>query len=1116
MNPVLDLLLKETEINNSLNPVLDLPHTLDLLLKETEINNSFTVNDVHNHLKDSMESSYAHLYRFQKDAINYKRFEYRTKQILLDTTFNDVEKYEFELKKLKESESENLERISFIEDFLEKYRKVDFGDIYLDFNKRVCIDLPIDIVHESMRREFRKSKYYLKDISFDEILSNQNLFYIYPILIIDGSIYKFDVFCMEKGTKLIIKDFKTNDLYNYEGSQIFHEVCVLFIDNTYFKCEENIPIEDILYGSIPVTDIEFEDNGLFFIAIQNSDRSFSHLIGGCFLEDSIMMFDDTNLGNKLTSYLGNLKDNGINSVNVNIYFFKNFYSYDYNCTKSCIETDVKKVPMTSLNGVQFIWLKYESELFIPKQNDEILSMPIPESNFLVMKAIYEDDEIDHYDKSYKVSVKLYYPNIYQVDDSMEDRDSYIIYYAYSKDNDKKYTPLFSFYMEYLKHRYNYYYSAEKILNMIYFKHEEYLTNLSVDEDNPLRTLRGDVLNEFYDLFNQILNYKDYGYKYWESDFINDYGGDDISLQYKIARMMEFIQADYNILPEYVKRQKTQEHIFHFFTNTINLSGRFRRSTRNEDPENIKVFADGCEKVESATEGALRVSSSLSYNKDTEVYIDDVKPFIPDINDGEYVKFTDLIERYVFAISSSANINRATRIYIDGFLMSDIEIVNEQGMQFIYIPTKDVTDNSYIMMENEYYNNEPLVVELTFTDNSEWQDIHLIESPDLIYTMDDVVLWDNDTIIPKDQYTLKLVRKMIPYSMEDERHEVINKFGIVTDVSLQLTNMDITNFKVTVEISKTYLVVSKRVERNTYPRVNIVHGLKPDDRHVRQYKDGRLMLKTSYRNIESCNRNYIQSRLFCKKGSTYTFEFNPHARELIYEVAKFNQDELFNISDYIDKPLDISYYEIYVNGRRLGLPNLFSFGPYHSIFKGLESDVLLEIYEKERDFEYFGYSKIDPSLNGDKFKFFFTVEDLIHKSFLSEEEINAIISNYVEMQKNENVIIKENVSIEEPIDEEIENGLLEEMKIFFFEELLQLSFGNPNSKQFIAKYLSEVFPNFFNEFVVDVNDTKVVFLDPDKTYRFRDKKSNEYEIIDTSDANPDNQFVMLTGESGYKK
>ena len=69
----------------------DLPQTLQSLLNETIINNSFDNKDTTDQLIHTMESAYAHLYRYQKDTVPFADFHYQTREYLLTTTYNDIQ-----------------------------------------------------------------------------------------------------------------------------------------------------------------------------------------------------------------------------------------------------------------------------------------------------------------------------------------------------------------------------------------------------------------------------------------------------------------------------------------------------------------------------------------------------------------------------------------------------------------------------------------------------------------------------------------------------------------------------------------------------------------------------------------------------------------------------------------------------------------------------------------------------------------------------------------------------------------------------------------------------------------------------------------------------------------
>lgn len=1094
------------------DPVLGLPDTLEKLLKETEINNSFRESAVTDTLKDTMESSYAYLYRMQRDSVNYSRFHFQTREYLLNTTYNDIQKGLKEngdkLMELEKSENPDLDEIARLKRILAEYGEVRFGDIYLDEKRRVCINIDHDIIAPEVKEKFRTSSYYRSYTNLVTLTQNKSLFREIPVAIIDGEVRTdIMVYPLEQGTKIVFTHMTAKDVYNRQESQIFHDTCIMCIPNTVIHFVTSSK-NDLLTGKISSTiKSDKYKTGMYFMSIMGSKKS-TQLIP-CEVSDMEITF-------VLDTKTKSLLESGDSEFTVSLIFFQDLHCYDF--TMEADGTIPSKIKVySSLEKYEEI---PESKLFIPTIDGSVTPMPIPEENVLVFKSVYNGTMVDHYEPVYQCGVNLYYPNIYQIDDpNQKIVDRYRVYFFYKDLNDIKYTPLFDFYWKYLRSRFKDRYTMEEVLNKIYFREDGYLINELIDENEPnpdilnLRELSADALESFYSLFEKMLEYQDYKYKYSTPDFISEYQGDNIPLQYKIARMMEFIKADWKVLPEYVKKERHKETLFHFFTNTINLSGRFRRSTRLEDREGTKeLFAISVKLTSETNENALLVVDKKNYDKENEIYIDDAKLGLSSVVVGDYVEATNLTNRYVFAFKNPGDDFLAMKIFIDGILCTDVVTVHSLGMDYLYLPVNMVNENSYIMMELEWTADDPQVETIEFPNNEVWQTIHLIEDYRVEYTMNDIVLKVNGITLDEDTYTVKLRRHEIDYSMEDERREIENKYGIVTDVSIQLTNVKETfPLMVDIIINKTSFVSSGVSVRNGYPRFNLSSlKLNPDRMYARMYFNGRITPLNTYRLIDSQGRSYVQSRIFFQKGDQFFFEFSPYAKEMICQMEEFDPNEILDLSNYIDKPLDPEYYEIYVNGRRLGLPNVFAFGPKNTVFRGVKSKYLLTIYEKERDFEYFGYSKIMK----DGESFFYTVNDLTNEPFITVRDLDVIIDKYIEAVKHEDAIILPNDLTEEKITFTIENGLIEEMKIFFFEELLPLGLGDPDTVQFNKAYFSEVFPNFTKEFMIEGedDDPDVIYLNPDITARIYNRETNEYEFIDTAEADDDKAYVMVTGES----
>ena len=243
----------------------------------------------------------------------------------------------------------------------------------------------------------------------------------------------------------------------------------------------------------------------------------------------------------------------------------------------------------------------------------------------------------------------------------------------------------------------------------------------------------------------------------------------------------------------------------------------------------------------------------------------------------------------------------------------------------------------------------------------------------------------------------------------------------------------------------------------------------------------------YKTIKHCGKEYIQTRIFCKKGDEFLFEYAPYAKDTIIEIAEFNQNDPFDFSDILDKPVDPEYYEFFVNGRRLGHPNIFEFGPHHGLFRGLVSKYLLEIYQKERDFEYFGYEMINMDPSESTYHYYFEPIDLIENKFMTDEEKEKLLDIFIDHVKHPDAIIKPNQDLEDPIEYEVANEVMADLQIFYFEEVLPLTLGDPNSLQFLQEFITKIYPYTTAIYEQEHDNTKVVFLDPNITVRVHDPK-----------------------------
>ena len=118
---------------------------LQKLLREALLNNSYDYDAMHNTLKRTWMNSYSYLYGLQKSYVEYEELFYFS---------NDTE-------------SRNSKKI---------------GHLYLDKLLYANFDVDYDLIRVYDREEYRRSEFYQKKFTIEDMINNQNIFDKIPIV----------------------------------------------------------------------------------------------------------------------------------------------------------------------------------------------------------------------------------------------------------------------------------------------------------------------------------------------------------------------------------------------------------------------------------------------------------------------------------------------------------------------------------------------------------------------------------------------------------------------------------------------------------------------------------------------------------------------------------------------------------------------------------------------------------------------------------------------------------------------------------------------------------------------------------------------------------------------
>ena len=1110
------------------------------------LNNSYDYNSMDLAINRTWMNSYSYLYGLQKSHVDYEELFYYSGETI----------------------SRNSKKI---------------GNLYLDKLLYANFDVDYDMIHVYNREEFRRSEYYNHFYSFGTLVEHPEIFSKMPIIMIDDKvIWDFTIFSSKDKTTIklpfkrqfvlydertnvlfgtydtetgefildigqeahgsvkdtnmlyveVTKDehgdpYKTAYIWNGEGYVVYkagfkdwdeviykeHKIQVLIVDNIYYeritthKNQINLSVIDntIKVPKSLITNDIGNNAGTMMCSIHYPNSA----LRGYELGSMIIPLEDYDENH----YLGRLsKDitNKLKSTNINIYmsfvFVKDLYSHEFYFGGNTIDIDDKGHLM-----------------LIEKDRLTPYPSPIPVEDFMIFRQ--QDIEKGYQLVKNTEVLNLHYPNIYSFDtEYVQTGDRYKIYYFYKDQPDLKYTVLFDFYFRFLLIAFSTYESLEEIMDLIY---RDEIENHYTDEE----------LEEFKNVFNLILDYQYYNHQYNETDFLYRYlpYGDNYDkepIEYKDETLKSWINVEPHVLRDYVLEQKKLGENYHLFTNTINLPSRLRYDTATEfDGKIHKTFPDG------AYVFAMQ----------------NVRPY-PEILD--------------------------LRVFVDGIFVQDMYQKRKLFMDYIYIPVKYVTEDSYI--ELEVFPSYTFRTKINFSSLDEYEHV-ILEKPaekiwptlaDIYFTSDvrpgvrydssffDIVehyktgiehviyrpTANNLTYYKKNGIRDEVIEgevKSIPlyslYNVHDEEIEHQTKtyddleemviagtayrdllpsidrgsyeaktidgrypvrFTRLDTFDVRPNDKSILNIPMTLNITKNSMrIIVRIVGDGCYPYFKLTHtDFNFSHQYIRIFRNGRLVPRCKYQ----FNKLYSEPTLmlldYYTPGEEIMLDISPYRyTEVYYQEELTPKDTVIDLRGYITKPFDVRYYEVYMNGRKLSINNVFAISPYQITLVNLKSLYNLEIFERERDWEYFGTDYTEHL-------YYYNIDDLFKSKFITEEEKNRLIFEIIERDKDRRLNIYPNTNDEEKQDySDIRKYV--QMYNFYHAELIPKTYDNPSRKQ----ESSDVMENVYD--IIDKTYRKKPFLESSTVEEMNRRAGYLHALlldpdITIGDGNPNNLYEVF--------
>lgn len=911
-------------------------------------------------------------------------------------------------------------------------------EFYRDQILRICTDITHDILDISRKKAYLNSPFFEQEITQKDIADHPEIFTRIPVLLIDGQVYHDILFRYIDGrTELTLV-----------GMEIPFLLKMVDADKGYYLRYDVLASHDIqllvfdnvkrVYYSYKDLGINLDPKKIQTIKVDGNDGD----VYACYITDgeskkmmcSSLYFFEVESSKIKFQLSGEDLKRFANTSDVKIYMY---YLRDCSRYKS-------EITATELGDVVIA-----NSIVISDNNDKPFPHPIPTTNMVLFKKdergswiiMGNTDEV----------LEQHYPNMYEiVDPKMKAGDSYQLFYFYYntrkkiKDSDdpliglnslagfqNEYRPMYQFFYDYAKTKLNVR-TLRDAVDMV--KCDQVTKEYFINDTNS------EKCNAFIKRFKSLYEYQvpdiqiditDYATKYDKGSLNLNKKRDKESFEYKVEQMWKFIHSDEEVLHRYVIEQDIVGESYYLFENAMDLTGRYRRST----------------------------GTDLG---------------------AKYIEFEEPMYVFMFETQSKQRVPMLPIVFVDGLFQHHIIHESYGFKEFIYVPVASFTTDC--MMELEVFPDFNFKEKMHLDDENDSHEVSLKFPVDVQPTLADFYV----TLDPEDQkvfadefWKAKLIMGDLEFDTRKEDGENYEVFTPLRNFKIAATIPEAFNYgnDFYVNFSKNCATYTVEVKEKGTPKIDLpFRMLKPEKEYLRVYKNGRLVDYNLYYLAYKLRPLTVQFYIECKKGDIITINVVPYQYKEIYYRKKFDLNKpIFDLSEKITKNFCNRYFDVYVNGRKMSWNSCFAVAPWILTLINLKSSRNLQIFEIERDDEYFGldYKTSDRP---------YSLGDMIDEPFIDPDEIRDIIKDKIDKDKDEDLIIHPNTD-EEDDNGDRDDGALGQFWTYYYGELVPLGFVDPNIYQVNSKKIEQLYPL--------INDTyriadDVIMHDPNLLIEGKDK------------------------------
>lgn len=998
-------------------------------------------------------------------------------------------------------------------------------DVYTDRDNKLCVSLHKDFIEATKRKLYRDSKYYNKYLDINTLEENPDIFLFLPLVFIDGhfmtnykiksaldghTVIRFEklgsfqsftkdyhsieiVFLNKCGVHQFITNKNVCNKYNWELPQSItglnleeNTVIFMFTRNTSTIYGSNIFIGKI--GPNKELILDRYNSGLYENVMNSREIEFT-IISPSYIHEIASTKDiHTKIDNDRQVSLVVINDENGNNYNMpipsqNIFILKRDkvtgeLTYENNRQVIHHYPNIYEIISDDLDMMKYDYklfyfynttnqyLKYENKLkYLYRLIERKIGLDL-ESALLTL--LYNVDPDENHDAIFNIKNFIGIPDDFSTDE-IQHADGTVIgslVELFTKLNSSRFT---KFQFQPVSDGVRLVYDDEILVKDDTID----LSKFVVYKDEPIikKFAGANICEENLELIKTLLKffkYVDDVYQYNHSDFFTSFKPYDFD--YKVEKMKEFIKKDPYALNYYGKKVSTPFISYYLDVRSINLPDRLRVNTFKE---------------------AILDNEKFEFNS----------PY------------------YLFILQNEKAEGLSLRFFIDGILCDSVMQLHHKDVDYIYIPAHFIKEDSFI--EIEQFESYKFKKEYMFKSNYDCLTIEFPHNEFIYPTLNDLYITDENNkkvhrhhfriyaLVNNDEYNVsdellkvngsrmilngksmyvdeetgevyievtgtlidkekRLLLDEIELSSGDSLERIPVKYMILNKIKVFCDYNDYLNKKLYFTINKTPHIDMRRVAKNSIPILNFLNGSvtwRDLNSFVRIFVNGRLVHSDFKLYIGHDGETYFIPQFYAKTGDIITMDLTPFSYELEYQLDMVPEDFLISFDGKLSKPFDDYYYDIYLNGRKLSQKNYQVITPDKIKLFNVSSRKNLEIYRRDRDYEYYGFieNKIKPTV---------PLDYILASSEISEEDKKDIIDDIVK-DSHPNEIIEDGTNIEDDYSQLTKlNQEVFELFKFTVAEIIEHGVLRPNTLTIDSRYVQEQYPYIYQTYVTINTETKL--------------------------------------------